>query len=109
MATMEDVIELARLHLNDEDKVRHFDADLLLFASNYIQEAIKERPDLFIGSFQRLPDYSLKLSDTFPMPIRYVRSCADYVIARVNMKNTEEGSFNIASSFFNLSAKAGGV
>lgn len=108
MATMQDVVNLARIDLNDEDKVRYLDAVLLKFLSNFIQESIKLRPDLFISSIFRLPSYNLTITDIFPLPDRYIRSCADYVIARAKLIGTEEGSMTEASAYLGLSVKSGG-
>lgn len=109
MATLQEVLNLARLDLNDADEVRYRDVVLLGFANNYVQEAIKNRPDLFLGGFSALPSANLTLVNTFPMPDRYIRSCADYVIGRAYMLNTEESSMTIAANYISLSAKEGGV
>jgi hypothetical protein len=109
MTTMQQVLDLARLDLNDADEDRYPDKDLIKFANNYVQEAIKTRSDLFIGSFSALPSANLILTDTFPMPDRYVRSCADYVIGRAMMLNTEESSMTQAANYIGLSAKEGGI
>jgi len=107
--SMQAVVNLARLDLNDDDKVRYPDSKLLPFVNNFIQEAVKNRPDLFLGSFLSLPDDNLKLVDTFPLPNKYKRACADFVIARSNLLNTEDGKIPLASAYMGMSAKQGGV
>lgn len=109
MATLEDVVDLARVDLNDDDKDRYSDGMLLKFANNYIQQAIIERADLFLGSYSSLPSASLALSDTFPMPDQYIRSCADYCIGRSSMLSNEEASMTKAAGYLQLSAKEGGI
>ena len=105
---MQSVIDLARLDLNDSDKVRHTDADCLKFLNDYIQEAISKRPDLFFGVASSLPN-NLALNADFPMNDRYVRGAADFVIARCNMRGTEEGRLDVGSAYLQLSAANGGA
>jgi hypothetical protein len=109
MATLKEVIDLARLDLNDDDKTRYPDNNLVKFVNNYIQEAVKSRPDLFLGGFLALPAPTLTLTSTFPMPNGYIRSCADYVIGRAMMLNTEESSMTKAANYIQLAAKEGGA
>lgn len=109
MATLQQVINLARVDLNDDDKTRFSDPKLLLFANNYIHEAIKNRPDLFLGEYLDLPDNDFTLGGTFPMPNTYRRACADYIVGRAMMLNTEESSMTQAANYIGLSAKESGV
>lgn len=104
------VINLARVDLNDEDKVRWPDATLLNHVRSYVQQAQFSRPDLFLGRFKfNTPIYTLLLTGEFPMSDRYVRSCADYIIGRAMMNSTEEGTIAIANNYLALSAKEGGL
>lgn len=107
---IQDLVNLARLDLNDEDKDRYTDIQLLNHIRTYVQEALRSRPDLFIGRFfATTPSYTLLLSDKFPMSDRYIRSCADYVIARAMMNNTEENAIAIANNYLALAAKEAGL
>lgn len=107
MATMQSVIDMARLDLNDDDKVRHTDAALLVFANNYLQEAAKSRPDWFFPNDP--PASSLALGATFPISDKFIRPCADYIIARANMRGTEESRMDVAAAYMQLSAASSGV
>lgn len=109
MATMQEVVDLARLDLNDDDKVRHTDAVLIKYASNYVQEATKSRPDLFFRQALSMPTSNLALANTFPMPDRYIRSAADYIIGRAKMRGTEESNVTEGAAYLQLSAREGGV
>lgn len=106
---VQEVINLARLDLNDEDKARWTDAYLLNHVRTYVQELQRSRPDLFLGRFEEPFAYSLLLTAPFPTTDRYVRSCADYVIARAMMNSTEEGSIAIANNYLALAAKEAGL
>jgi hypothetical protein len=107
--TFQQVINWARLDLNDDDKTRHPDAILIKYANNYVQEAIKMRPDLFFREAINLPSSDFVLTDTFPMTDRYLRSCSDYIIGRAKMRGTEESNMAEASAYLQLSAKEGGI
>lgn len=104
MATMQSVIDRARLDLNDADKVRHPDANLLVFANEFLKEASKLRPDWFFPN--EPPDGSLALGGTFPIPERYVITCANYIIARANLLGTEESRFDAAAAYLRMATGA---
>lgn len=103
------LINIARADLNDEDKTRYSDSQLLLHVQNYVQQAIFSRPDLFLGRYESLTPYTLVITSLFPMTDRYVRSCADYVVGRAMLNNTEENAIAIANNYITLSAKEGGL
>ena len=103
------LINIARIDLNDEDKARYSDAQLLTHVQTYIQQAIFSRPDLFLGTYESLSPYTLLINATFPMTDRYVRSCADFVIGRAMLNNTEENTLAIANNYISLSAKEAGL
>ena len=107
MSTLQNVIDKARIDMNDDDKVRHTDATLLVFANDYIQEAGKLRADLFFPD--EPPTGNLALGDTFPISDRYARSCADYIIARSKLRGTEESKMVEASAYLKMSASSSGV
>lgn len=109
MATVQEVVNKARLDLNDDDKVRHSDIVLASFVSDYVQQAILLRPDQFFRTFLQLPSASLQLNDVFPMKDTYMRGCADYLIARAKMRGTEESNMAEASAYLSLSSKGSGV
>jgi len=107
--TLQQVLDLARLDLNDDDKVRYPDAKLLPFLNNIIQESTVLRKDLWLDRWNLFPIPLYALADTFPLPSNYMRSAADYVIARAHLMNTEDGKVPLASAYLGLSAQGGGV
>lgn len=106
---IQEVCNIARLDLNDEDKARYSDTQLLNHVQSYLQQAKFSRPDLFFGMFERTSLYTLLLTGVFPMSDRYVRSAADYVIGRAMMNNTEENAIAIANNYLKLSATEAGL
>lgn len=99
--TYQDVVDLAREPLNDEDKVRYSDEDLLRFANQAVLQAAKRRPDLFIGRFGTIPDRA-GLGDDVLLPAAYVQMLADYVTARAESVDDEHVNSGRAAAFWQL-------
>ena len=55
MSTYQEVADLARLPLNDVDKVRFPDSTLHLYAVHGMQAIFKRRADLFVGQLATPP------------------------------------------------------
>lgn len=100
--TYQSVVDLARLPLNDEDKVRYSDAALLSYANHGMLAVVKRRPDLFVGQYASLPGGENVLSDAFPLPGAYVQTVADYVTARAEMADDEHANSGRALAFAQL-------
>ena len=88
MSTLQDVIDLARIPLNDLGGVRYSSEDLLRYANAGIRRAYQVRPDLRLGSFST-PITDKALTDVFPMPGEYLQAIADYVVFRAETKDDE--------------------
>lgn len=99
----QDVADLARKTLNDVDKDRHTDADLLLYAIAGIKELRIVRPDLFIGQFLTLPD-TFALTDVLPIDTMYMVALADYVIARAESMDDEHVGSGRAAMFYQMAS-----
>lgn len=100
--TFQKVIDLARIPLNDEDKVRYSDAQLLMFANQGVLALIKRRPDLFTGKFNSLPGGEAVLSDFFPIDPENVQPVADWVVARAEMTDDEHANSGRSMAFVSL-------
>lgn len=98
---MQAVVDVARLTLNDADKVTWPDDGLLPFYNAAIHRAVSIRPDLFIGRFTTLPTDQF-LPDTFPLPARYERAVADYIIGRAETSQDEAANAGRAVAFSQL-------
>lgn len=88
MATMQDVVDLARIDLNDAGKDAVSDPQLLAHANAAIREAYQLRPDLRLGAYATAVTDKI-LGDTFPLPDEYRRAVADYVIGRASAVDAE--------------------
>jgi len=77
---MQSVVDLARLDLNDADKVRNLDADMLMYANDALSRAYAIRPDLKWGNFGA-PFVELALTDPFPLDLEYRKAVADFIVA----------------------------
>lgn len=86
--TVQEVIDIARIPLNDDAKVRYSDATLLSYFNMALLLTRKDRPDLFLG---RWFNYSTKLAltENFPLGEEYVSSFADYVTGRAELVDDE--------------------
>lgn len=100
--TYQNIVDLARIPLNDSDKARYSDDQLLMFANHAMLAVSKRRPDLFIGQFSSLPTGQAALSDNFTIDSGYVQTVADYVTMRAEMTDDEHADSGRAMVFGNL-------
>jgi hypothetical protein len=88
MATFTNLTDSARVLLNDVDKVRYSDVQLLEYANEAIAEAKRIRPDLFLGSFTvALPTYTG--GQTVPVGSEYLQYLKDFVVSRAEFRDDE--------------------
>lgn len=102
--TLQDVLNRARIPLNDDDKVAYPDAELLPFAVAGIQRAIALRPDFRFGQYGT-PLGALTLASAFPLPEEHLQTVADYVTFRAETKDDEHINSNRALAFNSLFEK----
>lgn len=102
--TFQNVVDRARKPLNDSDKDRYTDAELLEYAVDAYLMLRRHRPDLFITQWSALPDYSTRaLGSTFPgAGDEYLPAIASYVTARAEMKDDEAIVQERAQLFYKL-------
>lgn len=100
--TYQDVVDLARVPLNDEDKARYSDGTLMMYTNSAILSLCQRRPDLFIGQFGNLPTGQADLTDIFPLPAAYTVTLSDYVTARAEMIDDEHANTGRAAAFMQL-------
>ena len=99
-----DVIALARLTLNDTDASAYRDGDdnLLEYVNDGLDAMFDLRPDLFIGSMTGASiteGHQLALDTDLPVPGRYRRVLADFVIFRADSKDDEHANSGRAAAF----------
>jgi hypothetical protein len=100
--TYQTVVDLARYPLNDNDKVRISDAELLSFANAGMLQLLQRRPDVFVGKFSILPTGENVLTDPFPLIGAYVQTVADYVTFRAETVDDEKMNEPRALAFAQL-------
>ncbi len=100
MTTIQAVLDLARDPLNDADKVRYSDADLLKFANAAIRRIYQVRPDLRFGAYTT-PVTDLVISSVFPLPAEYAQAVADYITFRAESRDDEHVDSNRVTVFLN--------
>jgi len=108
MATMQNVVDLARVDMNDPGKVRWSDAKLLAYGNDALQLAKVLRSDLFIGSLGT-PLADLALGNTFPLPLAYRRLVADFIIGRAALKDDENAQGARAPAYLTTFNRAMGT
>jgi hypothetical protein len=98
MTTFQQIIDSARVDLQDAEKVRYTDAELIEYANDGVREAFRIRPDFRIGSFTAaLPVYGL--SDDVPMPETYAMLLKHYVVFRSEARDDEYNNDGRAALF----------
>ena len=87
--TVQQVIDRARIPLNDAAKSRYSDTELVGYANDAYYMLRRYRPDFFLGKWTTLPA-SLAVNEAFPgIDMMYLPSVADYVTARAEFKDDE--------------------
>jgi hypothetical protein len=99
--TLQQVVDTGRLPLNDNDKVRYSDDELLGYANRAVTILKTKRPDLFYGMFTSLPG-DKALTDNLPVDDTIYPAICDYVTARAESKNDESILEQRAAMFFSL-------
>ncbi len=85
MATMQEIVDNARVILQDSTKVRYSDAELLEHVNAAVFEAYRLRPDLFFTSVSA-PPAALASGGTFPLPTFLEDTAAQYAAGRIEMR-----------------------
>lgn len=99
--TAQEVIDLARIPLNDKDKDRYLDAELLRFLNAGLGMLKRSRADLFVGSLET-GHTTLALTDALPTPQHVDQALADYVTARAGTVDNEDSER--VAAFFTLAS-----
>lgn len=88
MATIQTVIDEARVILQDSSKARYTDAELLTVANYALYSAKRVRPDLFFSSIGQ-DQTAVILSDTFPLPTQFQPVVSNYIVSRAELRDDE--------------------
>lgn len=101
MATAQQVIDRARIPLNDNGKVRYQDAALLSYLNEGLLMLRRHRPDLWVGRFGATVQ-AASLNDVVEIADIYLAALSDYVTARAETINADMASEGRAMSFMRL-------
>jgi hypothetical protein len=100
--TVQQIVDKARIPLNDADKIRYSDAEMAGYTTDAYLQLRRYRPDFFLGRWTGLPS-TLALTDTFPVAQdEYIPAIADYVAARAEFKDDEAVVQQRAQAFYQL-------
>lgn len=87
--TIQQVLDHARIPLQDTKKVRYSDDTLLQYHNDAIEMAFKHRPDLFVGRWRDLAIRLRTPEEEFPLPALYRSYVADYISGRAELVDDE--------------------
>lgn len=88
MATFQNVIDAARVDLQDSGKTRYSDAELLGFANDGLQEMYRYRPDFLFGKYTAATTVYLATNDV-PVTAKYAMLLPFYVSFRAEIRDDE--------------------
>jgi len=101
--TVQNLLDRARIPLNDADKDRYTDADKLLpYAKAGLETAFRKRPDVFFGQYTALDFSTLVVGAAFPLPNEYLQVVSDYITARCEGVDDEHMSMGRAKTYYEL-------
>ncbi len=101
--TFQQLIDRARIPLNDADKDRYPDSELLGYGIDAYLMLRRFRPDLFLGGWTLGSWSTYAVGTTFPnAPDEYLPAIADYVTARAEFKDDESVVVERAKAFYQL-------
>lgn len=98
MATFQQIIDSARVDLQDADKVRYSDAQLLEYANDGVKEAFRIRPDFRFGGYTTAIQ-TYVLADDLPIPDGYQMLIKHYVVFRSEARDDEYNNDGRAAIF----------
>lgn len=101
--TMQQIVDLGRIPLNDTKKTRYSDANLLSFANAAVMRVYEIRPDLLFGTAYVIAS-SLVSTGAFPLPDRFAQTVADYIGGRAELKDEDASTQARAQVLLNLFA-----
>jgi hypothetical protein len=99
MATFQNLLDQARLTLQDADKTRYPDSDLMTYANEAMRIFRKVRADLFFLTLNTpLSDFAT--TDTFPFAAEFEYPVKRYVIAASQFRDDEYAVNGKAEAFY---------
>jgi hypothetical protein len=88
MATFQNIIDDARVDLQDSVGTRYTTAQLIGYANDGVREMFRIRPDFRLGSYGVVvPTYVV--GDTLPIPDNYRMLLTNYLIFRAEVRDDE--------------------
>jgi hypothetical protein len=98
MATFQNVIDSARVDLQDAAKTRYSDAELLAYANDGVQEMFRYRPDFKLGQYTA-GSTTYVVGDTVPVPAQYTMLLTHYLVFRAETRDDEYAIDGRAGAF----------
>lgn len=102
MSTIQSIVDLARVTLQDPDEETWTDDELGAHVLAGVQTAFRIAPHLFFGQFDTMPPTSLALGASCPLSADYDRALADFAVARAHLDDDEDARDSESSPFIQL-------
>lgn len=101
MSTFQQVIDDARVTLNDEDAVRYTTPQLMSYCNDGIQEMYRIRPDFLFGNYTAATVTYVE-SDNLPLTAQYQNLLHLYVVFRAELRDDEYSAESRAGAMRSL-------
>ena len=88
MATFQNIIDSARVDLQDVAGTRYTDAQLLGYANDGVQEMYRYRPDFLLGNYSAAV-VTYTASNNLPIPDQYRMLLTNYLVFRAEVRDDE--------------------
>lgn len=98
MTTFQNIIDDARVDLQDTAGVRYTTAQLLGYANDGVQEMFRYRPDFLLGRYTAAST-TYVVGDTLPIPNQYRMLLTNYLVFRAEVRDDEYAVDGRAAAF----------
>lgn len=98
MATFQNIIDAARVDLQDVAGTRYTDAQLMGYANDGIQEMYRYRPDFLLGNYTAAVT-TYVAANNLPIPDQYRMLLTNYLVFRAEVRDDEYAVDGRAAAF----------
>jgi len=98
MATFQNIINDARVDLNDVAGTRYTDAQMIGYANDGVQEMYRYRPDFRLGNYSAATT-TYVAGDNLPIPDQYRMLLTNYLVFRCEVRDDEYAVDGRAAAF----------
>jgi hypothetical protein len=108
VTTVKQVVDTARLLLQDAEKERYKDDELVALVNMGLMDLRRAQPEAFIGLYH-IETPAVGLNDPFPVPDMYLGGMVKYVAGYAEMRDDDYVADGRAPTLVNTAMKDWGV